>query len=207
MGYDLAEVVGQRHAMFVDPADRDSEAYRAFWNTLNEGRFLVAEYKRVAKGGRMVWIQASYNPILGEDGKPYKVIKYASDVTAAKLKAADDLGQIQAIGRSQAIIEFNLDGTILGANENFLATMGYRLDEIVGRHHAMFVDDATRNSGCLPQLLAGARARRARFGRVQAPEEGPRRGVAAGVLQPDPRPGPAIRSRSSNTPPTSRRRR
>ena len=146
MGYTLDEVVGQRHSMFVDPADRYGEEYRAFWRGLNEGRFTVAEYKRVAKGGRAVWIQGSYNPILDVTGKPFKVIKYASDVTAAKLKSADDLGQIQAIGRSQAVIEFTLDGIILSANENFLATMGYRLDEIVGKHHAIFVDDETRGS-------------------------------------------------------------
>ena len=146
MGYQLSEVVGKHHHIFVDTADRDRPEYRAFWATLNEGRFMVAEYRRQAKGGRTVWIQASYNPVLDGNGKPVKVIKFASDVTAAKLKSADDEGQINAIGRSQAVIQFGLDGIILEANANFLKLMGYDLADVVGRHHSMFVDGDTRTT-------------------------------------------------------------
>jgi methyl-accepting chemotaxis protein len=137
MGYSLAEIQGRHHSMFV--ADKDSPAYRQFWASLNRGEFQAAEYKRIGKGGKEVWIQASYNPIKGRDGKPYKIVKFATDVTERKMHDADSQGQIDAIGKSQAVIQFKLDGTIITANENFLKTMGYRLDEIQGRHHSMFV--------------------------------------------------------------------
>jgi methyl-accepting chemotaxis protein len=146
MGYSLSEIQGKHHSMFVDPVERESAAYRQFWEALNRGQYQQAEYKRIAKGGREVWILASYNPILDEKDKPFAVIKVATDVTTEKLRAADLAGQIAAIGKSQAVIEFNMDGTVITANENFLTAMGYSLDEIRGRHHAMFLDAAERDS-------------------------------------------------------------
>jgi methyl-accepting chemotaxis protein len=146
MGYSLPEVQGKHHGMFVTQADRDSGAYREFWATLNRGGYQAAEYKRVGKGGKEVWILATYNPILNEAGKPFKVVKFATDVTAQKLKAADSDGQIAAIGKSQAVIEFNMDGTIRNANPNFLNAMGYTLSEVQGKHHSMFVEAEERNS-------------------------------------------------------------
>jgi methyl-accepting chemotaxis protein len=146
MGYSLAEIRGKHHSMFVVPADRDSAAYREFWARLNRGEFDAGEYKRLGKGGREIWILATYNPILDEAGKPFKVVKFATDVSAQKLKAADNDGQIEAIRKSQAVIEFNMDGTIRSANENFLAATGYSLHEIQGKHHGMFVEPAERNS-------------------------------------------------------------
>jgi methyl-accepting chemotaxis protein len=146
MGYSLAEVQGKHHSMFVTPADRDSAAYREFWAALNRGDYQAAEYKRVGKGGKEVWILATYNPIFNEAGKPFKVVKFATDVTEQKLKAADSNGQISAIHKSQAVIEFNMDGTIRSANPNFLNAMGYVLSEIQGRHHSMFVEPEERNS-------------------------------------------------------------
>jgi methyl-accepting chemotaxis protein len=146
MGYRLEEIVGQHHRMFVDDATRQSAEYQAFWERLNRGEYEAGEYKRLGKGGKEVWLQSSYNPILDLSGQPFKVVKYASDVTAQKLQAADFSGQIAAIGKSQAVIEFEMDGTIIQANDCFLETMGYRLDEIVGQHHRMFVDDATKQS-------------------------------------------------------------
>lgn len=145
MGYSLEEVVGHHHQMFVPPEMRDSVEYREFWSQLNRGEYMTGEFKRIAKGGRDVWIQGSYNPIL-EDGKPVKVIKYASDVTENKLRNVDYEGQIDAIYKSQAVIEFNMDGTIIDANQKFLDAMGYTIDEIRGRHHEMFVDAETRES-------------------------------------------------------------
>ncbi|MGQ3069615.1 MAG: methyl-accepting chemotaxis protein [Ferrovibrionaceae bacterium] len=142
LGYRAEEIVGRHHRMFVDPAYAGSAEYRRFWETLGRGEYQAAEYKRIGKGGREVWIQASYNPIFDLNGRPFKVVKYATDVTAAKLKAADSAGQLAAIGKSQAVIEFDMDGTILGANQNFLDVMGYRLDEIKGRQHRLFVDPA-----------------------------------------------------------------
>ena len=140
MGYSLEEIKGKHHCMFAEPDFADSAEYKAFWEKLNRGEFESSEYKRLGKGGKEVWIQASYNPILGLDGKPFKVVKFASDVTEQKLKNADYSGQINAISMSQAVIEFDMDGTIINANENFLITMGYTLDEIKGKHHSMFAE-------------------------------------------------------------------
>jgi methyl-accepting chemotaxis protein len=147
MGYTLDEVKGRHHSMFVDETLRQSGEYREFWARLNRGEYQAAEYKRFGKGGREVWIQASYNPILDLHGKACKVVKYATDVTRQKQVFADYSGQISAISKSQAVIEFQMDGTILAANENFLNTLGYALDEVKGRHHSMFVDETFRQSG------------------------------------------------------------
>jgi methyl-accepting chemotaxis protein len=146
LGYTLDEVKGKHHSLFVDPAYRDSSDYKAFWAKLNRGEYDANEFKRIGKGGREVWIQASYNPILDGNGKPYKVVKYATDITAQKLQNADYAGQIAAIGKSQAVIEFRMDGTVIGANENFLNALGYTLDEVKGKHHSLFVEPAYRDS-------------------------------------------------------------
>jgi methyl-accepting chemotaxis protein len=154
MGYTLAEIQGKHHSMFVEQAERDSAAYREFWARLNRGENQSAEYKRVGKGGKEVWILASYNPVLDEKGKPFRVVKFATDVTSQKLSTADLAGQISAIGKSQAVIEFNMDGTIIGANQNFLKTVGYALDEIRGRHHSMFVDPVEREGAAYREFWA-----------------------------------------------------
>jgi len=146
LGYRLDEVVGRKHAIFVDPQDRDGGDYRAFWNDLRAGKFRRGEFKRIAKSGKPVWIQASYNPLLDKSGKPYRVIKFAIDTTVERIAALEARGQLDAISRSQAVIEFDITGKIVAANPNFLATLGYRLEEIVGRHHSMFVDSSERLS-------------------------------------------------------------
>jgi methyl-accepting chemotaxis protein len=145
LGYEPAELVGRHHRMFVDPEYAHSSEYAEFWAKLGRGEFDAREYKRIGKGGKEVWIQASYNPVLSR-GKVVKVVKVAADVTAEKLKSAEDSGKLDAISRVQGIIEFRPDGAILAANENFLQVIGYRLDEIVGRHHRMFVDSAYADS-------------------------------------------------------------
>ncbi|MDB5581747.1 MAG: histidine kinase [Bradyrhizobium sp.] len=154
LGYRLEEIQGKHHSMFVAPGARDGAEYRAFWASLNTGEYQAAEYKRVAKGGREVWIQASYNPILDHSGKPYKVIKFATDITAQKIRSMEDAGKIAAIGRAQAVIEFNLDGTIIKANDNFLGVVGYSLAEIQGKHHSMFVSPAERDSSTYREFWA-----------------------------------------------------
>ena len=156
--YALAEIKGKHHSMFVDPAYAKSAEYAEFWTRLKAGHFDRRQYKRFAKGGREIWIEASYNPCM-RGGKVQKVIKIATDITAAKLKALEDDSKLSAISRSQAVIEFRPDGTIIEANENFLVTLGYSIDEIRGRHHSMFCDpdyvksDAYR--GFWPALAAG----------------------------------------------------
>ncbi len=141
MGYTLHEVQGRHHRIFVDPEYARSAAYAEFWAKLNRGEFVAEEFKRIGKGGKEVWIQASYNPIFDLSGKPFKVVKFATDVTEQKLKNADYEGQLMAIGKSNAVIEFNMDGIIVSANDNFLSALGgYSLNEVKGKHHRMFVD-------------------------------------------------------------------
>jgi methyl-accepting chemotaxis protein len=146
LGYELGEVKGKHHSMFVDPAYRNSPDYERFWQRLRSGEFQAERFKRIGKGGREVWIEASYNPVLGAGGKVVKVVKFATDITKQKMIEADMEGKINAIGRSQAVIEFELDGTVITANENFLNVLGYRLEEIKGKHHSMFVEPAYRDS-------------------------------------------------------------
>jgi methyl-accepting chemotaxis protein len=145
-GYDLSEIEGQHHRMFCDPEYANSAEYKSFWQNLGSGEFDAGEYKRFGKGGSEVWINASYNPIFDADGKVFKVVKFASNITETKLKNAEFEGKLEAISKSQAVIEFHPDGTIITANENFLATTGYDLSEIEGQHHRMFCDPEYANS-------------------------------------------------------------
>jgi methyl-accepting chemotaxis protein len=140
LGYTFAEIQGRHHSMFVEPAFAQSQAYRDFWKKLGSGKFDAGEYKRLGKGGKEVWIQASYNPVLDRRGAVVKIVKVATDITAEKLKNAEFAGKLNAISRAQAVIEFTTDGEIITANENFLKTLGYTLEEIQGKHHRMFVD-------------------------------------------------------------------
>jgi methyl-accepting chemotaxis protein len=142
LGYTLDEIRGQHHRMFCEPAYADSLAYRQFWEKLARGEFDHGEYQRVGRGGREIWINASYNPVLDADGKPYKVIKFATDITASRQQNAEYEGKVRALDRAQAVIEFDLSGTVLFANQNFLDTLGYRLDEIQGKHHRLFCEEA-----------------------------------------------------------------
>jgi len=138
MGYSDGEVIGKHHSQFVEPNVAAGADYRAFWDTLKRGEAVISTVKRAAKGGREVWLQASYNPIPGVDGKPFKVVKYATDVTEQTQRNADYQGQLEAIGRAQAIIEFDLDGTVREVNDNFARVLGYGRGEVVGRHDSMF---------------------------------------------------------------------
>ncbi len=140
LGYTLEEIRGRHHSMFVDPEHVRSSAYRDFWARLGRGEFDAGQYRRVGKGGREIWIQASYNPVFDSSGRPVKVVKFATDITAQQMQAADFAGQLAAINTSQAVIEFSLDGCILSANDNFLATTGYALEEVRGQHHSMFAE-------------------------------------------------------------------
>ena len=146
MGYDREEVVGRHHRLFVDPVETASPDYVRFWADLNAGRSFSQVFRRLTKSGREVWIQAVYAPLKDADGAVRKIVKVATDVTQARLQAADHEGQIQAIGKAQAVIEFALDGRILHANDNFLGALGYSLAEIKGQHHSMFVEPDFRNS-------------------------------------------------------------
>ncbi len=142
MGYSKAELAGRPHRVLLTPEEAADPAYREFWSRLAAGDFHTGEYHRIAKDGRDVWLQASYTPVRGISGKVSRVLKLALDVTSQHEKAAMDASILAAFRRSQAIIEFTVEGVILTANENFLTVIGYGLAEIQGRHHRMFVDPA-----------------------------------------------------------------
>ena len=146
VGYELSEIKGRHHSLFVPEAERRGEAYADFWASLARGEFKSAEFRRITKAGRSIFIQATYNPIKNRKGEVVKVVKFASDITQATEKRSDLESQIDAVSRSNAMIEFEPNGTILAANANFLKAMGYELDEIVGRHHSIFVTDEERKS-------------------------------------------------------------
>jgi methyl-accepting chemotaxis protein len=146
VGYTLDEVQGKHHAMFCDPEYVQSGAYQALWDKLGRGEYDRGDYKRVGKGGREIWINASYNPIIDDDGKPYKVIKFATVITDTKLKNAEYESKVSAIGKAQAVIEFDMAGHILNANDNFLNVMGYEIDDIQGEHHRIFCETEYANS-------------------------------------------------------------
>jgi len=140
MGYRLEEIVGQPHKMFCLASAVENPNYAAFWADLLRGTCRSGEFLRVGKNGREVYIQASYNPVLDDAGNVVGIVKFASDITAAKTKSLEDESKVAAISRSQGTIEFDLAGIILGANENFLRLMDYSAAEVVGQHHRMFVE-------------------------------------------------------------------
>src|SRR5579872_5269450 len=146
LGYSLSEIKGQHHSMFVEPDYARSADYKAFWAKLGRGEFDACEYKRIGKGGRDIWIQASYNPVQNSRGKVLKVGKVATDITAEKLRGAEFEGKVNAISRVQGVIEFTPAGEVIIANENFLNVLGYRLEEIKGQHHRMFVEPSYAQS-------------------------------------------------------------
>jgi len=141
IGYTLDEIQGQHHRMFCEDSYSASDNYKQFWEKLNQGEFDAGEYKRIAKDGTDVYIQASYNPVFDLNNKPFKIIKLATNVTTRKVKNAEFESKLQAIDKSQSTIEFNMDGTIVNANDKFLKIVGYTLDEIVGKHHQIFCED------------------------------------------------------------------
>lgn len=146
VGYELSEIVGQHHRMFVQPRERESEQYREFWQRLRRGEALSGEFLRVTKSGKDLWIQATYNPLCDEKGQPYRLVKFATDITEQKLRFIELTGQSVAIGKSNGVVEFALDGTITNANETFLKMLGYMLPEVQGKNQSYFLDSSSRNS-------------------------------------------------------------
>ena len=146
LGYELADIKGRHHSIFVEPAYAQSDDYAMFWRHLGEGQHDAREYKRISKSGTPVWIQASYNPVLDRRGEVTKVVKVAAVTTAAKLKAAEFEAKLHALSLVQAVIEFTPAGEIITANDNLLGLLGYRLDEVVGQHHRMFLSPEQRTA-------------------------------------------------------------
>jgi methyl-accepting chemotaxis protein len=146
LGYTLEEVKGKHHRIFCEKSYASSPEYKQFWEKLNRGEFDSGEYKRIGKNGKEVYIQATYNPIFDSNGKPVKVLKIATDVTKQKLMNAEYEGKISAIDKSQGTIEFNMDGTIITSNANFLNVLGYTLEEVKGKHHRIFCEESYASS-------------------------------------------------------------
>ena len=146
LGYAQSEIVGKHHRMFVDADYAKSPEYQAFWRKLQGGALDAAQYRRLRKDGSAIYTQASYNPVLGSDGRVVSVIKAATDITQVKLEALGNEAQMKALSGVQAIVEFKPSGEIIDANDNFFAVMGYRREDIIGRHHRIFVDSAYAES-------------------------------------------------------------
>ncbi len=172
--YTLEEIVGAGCEIFLEPAERGSAAQRTLWDGLRRGEFTAGECKYLAKGGRVVWIAATINPIFGADGKPYKVSIYASNITALKETASDYQSQIEAVSRSQAIIEFSRDGKVLSANENFLNLLGYTYDEIQGKSHSMFVEESYRGTAAYNEFWSELNRGQFQFGEFKRVAKGGR---------------------------------
>lgn len=145
-GYSLAEIQGQHHRLFMESDQAESAEYKAFWEELGQGEFKEGLFNRVNKHGERICLQATYNPIFDAQGRVAKVVKFASDVTQQTEHTRDVDHQFEALDRSMAVIEFDPSGKILRANSNFLAATGYTLEEVVGRHHEIFVTEEERAS-------------------------------------------------------------
>ena len=167
MGYGLDEIRGQHHRMFCDPVLAGSPDYLAFWDRLGRGEFNAGEYRRVTRAGKEIWLLASYNPIFDADGTPIKIVKFATDITQQKRQDTEIKGKLESIGRSQAVIEFDMRGNVLSTNDNFLRTMGYTSDEVLGAHHSMFCDPALVKSAGYRHFWANLAQGQFQSGRFQ----------------------------------------
>ncbi|NPA72243.1 MAG: PAS domain S-box protein [Gammaproteobacteria bacterium] len=142
LGYSASELAGKNHSLFVEPSYKDSMEYKRFWQTLAQGDFFSGRFLRIGKDGREVWIEATYNPIKDKNGMPYKVVKFASDITLQAEYELESEAKLMAIDKSYAVIEFKTDGTVLQANENFATALGYGMSDLVGKHHSVFVEQS-----------------------------------------------------------------
>nr|WP_043200160.1 PAS domain-containing methyl-accepting chemotaxis protein [Pseudomonas putida] len=150
MGYSADELRGKHHRLFCEPGYAKSAEYQQLWRELGQGKAISGTFERLDKAGREVWLEASYMPVLDEQRQVTSVIKVAADISQRVVQEHESESLLKAIGRSMAVIEFTPQGRVIKANQNFLDTMGYRLDEVVGRHHGLF---------CLPQERESAEYR------------------------------------------------
>ena len=147
VGYQREQVIGQQHRKFCPPEFARSSQYSELWSRLNNGQFESGTFERVNSKGEPIWLEASYNPIKDASGRVVKVVKYALDVTAKVQQESESAAKLQAIDRAMAVIEFDLSGNVITANQNFLTRMGYSLAELKGKHHRIFCTAALVNSG------------------------------------------------------------
>ena len=152
MGYRAEQILGQPHRMFCTPAFARSADCNQLWTHLRNGQFQSGTFERVGANGASVWLEASYNPVRDEAGNVIKVVKYAMDVTPRLQAESEANAKLEAIDRAMAMIEFNLDGTIITANGNFLQRMGYSLAQIQGKHHRLFCTPELANSAAYSEF-------------------------------------------------------
>ncbi|MBY6153850.1 PAS domain S-box protein [Vannielia litorea] len=169
VGYELEEISGKHHRMFLREDMREDPEYLHFWSDLAKGEAKLGKFRRFGKGGREMWLEATYNPIIDARGQVVKVVKFAADITDTRVQAIDSQGQLAALSRSQAVIEFDPDGTIRKANENFLAATGYEESEILGQHHRMFMhpdEAAGEGYAAFWEALAGGTFQAGQYRRI-----------------------------------------
>ena len=158
VGYTLEEIQGQHHRMFVEESLRTSIEYRQFWEELNRGKYQTAEYKRIGKGGKEVWIQASYNPILDLNGNPFKVVKYATDVTEQKLQQQKLRANVDTMLEVvQAAMEGDLTVQVPVKGEDAIGQMGEGLQRFLSNLKeimARFTESAQNLSSSSEELSA-----------------------------------------------------
>ncbi|MBN8240936.1 PAS domain S-box protein [Marinobacter hydrocarbonoclasticus] len=169
VGYRRDEVVGKHHSLFCDREVANSAEYRKFWDSLRAGQAQTDTFLRRRKDGRQLWLEATYFPVHGDDGRVQRVMKIASDVTEKQERLRDQQAVFESVDRSMAIIEFEPDGTIITANANFLAATGYRLNQVEGKHHRMFCDPGFyRENPDFWKQLASGQFRSGRFHRLRS---------------------------------------
>uniref|UniRef100_UPI0009B5EF65 PAS domain-containing protein n=1 Tax=Pseudomonas asplenii TaxID=53407 RepID=UPI0009B5EF65 len=146
MGYRADQLPGKSHRDFCEPDLVRSREYSEFWNQLRTGNFVSGTFKRLNAQGQAIWLEASYNPVMDQQGQVSRIVKYALDVTAQVVREAETNGKLTALDRAMAVIEFDLNGNILWANDNFLSTMGYAKADLKGKQHRMFCEPSLVNS-------------------------------------------------------------
>ncbi|MBA6133105.1 MULTISPECIES: PAS domain-containing methyl-accepting chemotaxis protein [Pseudomonas] len=154
MGYSAEELRGKHHRLFCAPDYAQSAEYQQLWHELGQGKAISGTFERVDKAGREVWLEASYMPVLDAQRQVSSVIKVASDISQRVALEHESESLLKAISRAMAVIEFTPQGRVIKANQNFLDTMGYRLDEVVGRHHGLFCLPHERESAEYRQFWA-----------------------------------------------------
>jgi len=152
VGYTLDEIKGKHHSIFCDKAYTKSTDYSHFWKNLASGQAMTGQFLRLTKNGTPIWLEASYNAVKGDDGKIQSVVKIASDVTEFVETSIIQNGTLKALDRSTATISFELDGTIIEANQNFLSATGYSLSDIQGQSHKIFCSSELTSSSEYKQL-------------------------------------------------------
>ncbi|MAS24037.1 MAG: chemotaxis protein [Oceanospirillaceae bacterium] len=140
MGYSKEDLAHLRHQDLCSAETLASPAYTDLWSKLRHGEFVTNQFSRLRKDGSRVWLEATYNPVFDESGAVVKVVKFATNITARVAEIERVRSRMRAIERSNAVIEFDLDGNIVTANDNFTTTVGYQLSDITGKHHRIFCE-------------------------------------------------------------------